>query len=164
MGHWHQLARRHSKRLILILGGLLILIPAVVRGQDLKTSRGQTVYIPVYSHIYSGDREQAFNLAVTVSIRNTDPDNSLTLTAVEYYDSGGKLLKQYLEDPIDLPRLASKRYVIAESDILGGSGASFLVRWESTQALSPPIMESIMIGTKNQQGISFLTRGQAVRE
>jgi len=160
----HQMTCPRLKRLILVLGGLSILIPLSPQAQESKSSRGQTVYIPVYSHIYSGDREQPFDLAVTVSIRNTDPDNSLTLAAVEYYDSKGKLLKQYLEEPIDLSPLASRRYVIAESDTLGGSGASFLVRWESNQALSPPIMESIMIGTKNQQGISFLSRGQVVRE
>jgi hypothetical protein len=139
-----------------------LLTPA--RGQELKTSRGQVVYIPVYSHIYSGDREQPFNLAATVSIRNTDPEHALTLTSVDYYDSSGKVLRSHLEGPIELSALASRRYVIPESDTGGGSGASFLVTWKSAQALSPPIMESIMIGTKNQQGISFQSRGQVVRE
>ena len=30
--------------------------------------KGQTVYVPVYSHIYSGDRELPFYLAATLSI------------------------------------------------------------------------------------------------
>jgi hypothetical protein len=164
MAQGNPTTRRRFKRFILVLAGLSILIPAASQAQDPTTSRGQTVYIPVYSHIYSGDREQPFDLAVTVSIRNTDPENGLTLTSVAYYDSNGQLLKHYLEEPVDLSPLTSRRFVIAESDTLGGSGASFLVRWESNQALSPPIMESIMIGTKNQQGISFLSRGQVVRE
>ena len=163
MEHSQRKSRRQVSCPILILMLLqCMLLPAW--GQTLKTSRGQVVYIPVYSHIYSGDREQPFDLAVTVSIRNTDPENSLTLTAVDYYDSSGKLLKHYLDVPLDLQALASRRYVIGESDKLGGSGASFLVTWESTQALSPPILESIMIGTKNQQGISFVSRGQVIRE
>ena len=156
-------SRRSVNRLLFELAFVVMFLGSAW-GQELRMSRGQSVYVPVYSHIYSGDREQPFDLAVTVSIRNTDPDGPLTLTSVEYYDSNGRLLKSYLESPVEVSALASKRYVIAESDKQGGSGASILVTWESNQALSPPILESIMIGTKNQQGISFVSRGNVIRE
>ena len=41
--------------------------------------RGQTVYVPVYSHIYHGDKETPYYLAATVSIRNMDQSHSITV-------------------------------------------------------------------------------------
>lgn len=127
-------------------------------------SAGQTVYVPVYSHIYSGDREHPFYLAATLGIRNTDPKRSITILSVDCYDSTGKLLKPYLTKPISLNPLATTRYIIKESDKVGGSGAKFLVKWKSDVKVNAPIIESIMIGTKTQQGISFISRGRVVHE
>ena len=130
---------------------------------EMVISTGQTVYVPVYSHIYSGDREHPFYLTVTLSIRNTDPKHAITLHAVDYYDSKGKLLKSYLQNPITLDALASTRYVIKESDKAGGSGANFIVTWKSQVKVNAPVIESIMIGTKTQQGISFISRGRVIQ-
>ena len=94
--------------------------PAVA---DMRFLKGQTVYVPVYSHIYSGDREQPFYLAATLSIRNTDLTHVIKLTAVDYYDSDGKFLKHYLDKAFALNAMATKRYVVPESDKSGGSGA-----------------------------------------
>ena len=129
---------------------------------DMRLFKGQTVYVPVYSHIYSGDREQPFYLATTLSIRNTDLKQAITLTAVDYYDSEGTFLKHYLETPFALNALASKRYVVHESDKSGGSGAKFIVRWQSDQPVAEPLIESVMISTKTQQGISFTSRGRVL--
>ena len=56
------------------------------------------------------------------------------------------------------------RYIITEDDRTGGSGANFIVVWKSEQNLNPPIIEAVMIGTHSGQGISFLSRGQVIRE
>ena len=127
-------------------------------------SKGQTVYVPVYSHIYSGDREHPFYLAATLSVRNTDPKHAITILSVDYYDSKGKLLRPYLENPIILKPFATTRYIIKESDKSGGSGANFIVKWKSDAKINAPIIESIMIGTKTQQGISFISRGRVIQE
>ena len=127
-------------------------------------SKGQTVYVPVYSHIYSGDREHPFYLTATLSVRNTDRKHAITILSVDYYDSKGKLLKPYLENPVNLNPLATNRYIIKESDKSGGSGANFIVKWKSSVKVNAPIVESIMIGTKTQQGISFISRGRVIQE
>ncbi len=127
-------------------------------------STGQTIYVPVYSHIYSGDREHPFYLTATLSVRNTDPKHAVTILSVDYYDSKGKLLKSYLNSPVGLNPLATTRYIIKESDKSGGSGANFIVKWKSGTKVNAPIIESIMIGTKTQQGISFISRGRAIQE
>jgi len=132
--------------------------------QGAIISTGQTIYVPVYSHIYSGDREHPFYLTATLSVRNTDPKHAITILSVDYYDSKGKLLRSYLNSPVDLNPLATNRYIIKESDKSGGSGANFIVKWKSSAKVNAPIIESIMIGTKTQQGISFISRGRVIQE
>jgi len=86
------------------------------------------------------------------------------LNVTNYYDSEGNLLKKYLKSPVQISAMASNRYVIKESDKSGGSGASFIVKWRSYHDVNVPIIESVMIGTQTQQGISFNSRGQVIKE
>ena len=129
-----------------------------------QLSQGQTLYVPVYSHIYSGDKERPVYLAVTVSIRNIDSSHAITLTAVDYYDTEGKRIKQYLESPRTLAPMASTRFIVKESDKTGGSGANFLIQWHSDTPVNPLLAESIMISTASQLGISFNARGVPIIE
>lgn len=149
------------KALMAFALGALATAPAAAQALKVK---GQTLYVPVYSHIYSGNRERPTYLAATVSIRNTDPIHAIQLEAVDYFDSMGKLVRRYLENPITLKPMASTRYVVSESDKTGGSGANFIIRWKSDQPVNPPIAEGIMISTASQLGISFTSRGQVITE
>jgi hypothetical protein len=141
---------------------LIFLIPATGLCGEPRLSQGQLLYVPVYSHIYIGDRERPFNLAVTLSVRNTDPRKSLRLTEVDYYDSDGHLVRHYLEEPREMPPLATIRFVVAEKDVKGGSGANFLVRWESADPVNLPVVESVMIGAQSGQGISFTSQAREI--
>lgn len=143
---------------------LISIAASSAAGADAGLSQGQTLYVPVYSHIYSGDRERPVYLAVTVSIRNTDPVRTIQVTTVDYYNSEGQQLQRYLEKPLSLAPLATVRYVVKESDKAGGSGANFLVRWQSSAPVNPPLAESIMISTASQLGISFTSRGVPIVE
>jgi hypothetical protein len=58
--------------------------------------------------------------------------------------------------------LASTRFIIAEGEKAGGSGANFLVVWKSAKPVNPPVIEGVMIGTHSGQGISFVSRGQVI--
>ena len=130
--------------------------------KKIGLSDGQTIYVPAYSHIYSGDRESPFLLTVTLSIRNIDPKGQIKITTVDYYETKGNLLKKYLDKPVTLNPLESIRYIIQERDKAGGSGANFIVGWKSDLLVNPPIVESIMIGTQSQQGLSFTSRGRVI--
>lgn len=131
-------------------------------GEDHAAVKGQTVYVPAYSHIYHGNRESALLLTITISIRNISPTRSMTVTAVDYYDTQGGVVKKFIAAPFILGPLGSERFVVPQNDEAGGSGANFIVKWHSAEALSPPIIETIMIGTQNQLGVSFTSRGQAI--
>ncbi len=148
--------------LILLIGFYFFAPPPIHAEGKIGFSKGQTIYVPAYSHIYSGNREKPFLLTVTVSIRNIDPKNPIHITTVNYYETQGKLLKKYLEKPVALAPLGSLRYIVPEGDKTGGSGANFIVEWKSDQPVNPPIAEAVMIGTQSQQGISFTSRGQVI--
>jgi len=147
--------------LIFSAGGLR---PAAGAADEIWLSTGQTVYVPIYSHIYSGVKGRPFDLAATLSIRNTDPKYPISIVSVKYYDTAGKLVKEYLEAPVTLNVLASTRYIIVEGEKTGGSGANFMVIWKSDKAVNPPIIEGVMIGTHSGQGISFVSRGQVIKD
>ena len=129
-----------------------------------ELSKGQLVYVPAYSHIYSGDNESRMLMAVTLSIRNTDIKYPMKIVSVDYYDSHGKLLKRYVKKTVTLGPMGSTRYVVKYNDTSGGSGANFIVRWSADRGINLPIVESIMIGAQSQEGISFTSRGQAIKE
>ncbi len=119
-----------------------------------------TVYVPVYSHIYIGDSLRPYNLAVTVSIRNTDPQKALEVTQADYINSKGNRLRALIESPISIAGLSSHSLKIKESDVEGGSGASVILSWRSAEPITKPIIESVMIGASSAQGISFTSRGE----
>lgn len=125
-------------------------------------SSGQFLYVPAYSHIYYGSKENQFFLTVTLSIRNIDPKNEITITKVDYHETDGYRLTRYLHEPYKLAPMGSMRYVVAENDKTGGSGANFLVEWEAEKPVNSPVVESIMIGTYSQQGISFTSRARVI--
>lgn len=127
-------------------------------GENNGLVNGQTVYVPAYSHIYSGNTESPNLLAVTLSIRNTDPNHSIEILSVEYYATEGKLLKRYATSPITLGALGTIRYTVPHKDKSGGSGANFIVQWKAGRPVNIPIVETIMIGARS----SFSSRGQAI--
>ena len=149
---------------LLLIFSVGILTPAGSSAGDIQLSMGQSVYVSIYSHIYSGLKARPFDLAAILSIRNTDINQPVTIVSVKYYDTEGKLLKEYLDDPLQLKALASTRYIIMEDDKAGGSGANFIVKWKSSKKVTPPIIEAVMIGTHSGQGISFVSRGQVIEE
>lgn len=131
---------------------------------DIKLARKQSVYVPVYSNIISGPRKRPIQLEATLSIRGTDPAASLKITAIDYYDTNGKLVRRYLKSPQLLGALASTHVHIEERDVSGGIGANFIVRWEADRIINAPVIECLMIGVSGSQGISFVSPGQEIRE
>jgi Protein of unknown function (DUF3124) len=123
---------------------------------------GQTLYVPIYSHIYSEDHKSMINLTATLSIRNTDLAQNLIINSVRYYDSDGQQVRQYLEQPILLKALASKDFVIPRTDTTGGAGANFIVEWVAQQKISEPIIEAVMIGTEGNRGFSFVSSARII--
>lgn len=154
----------YAKSIIsLSLLALMGILTAPVFAAGPAPSQGQLIYVPVYSHIFFGDRQQSFNLSVTLSLRNTDLTSPIDITSVRYYDEKGKLLKDFVPPAISIEPLAAARFYVKESDVSAGSEACFLVRWQSPKKVSPPVVEGLMVGTSFGQGISFTAPGRVLQ-
>ena len=133
--------------------------PASISGESsrkINLEKGQTVYVPAYSHIYSGEGEPQL-LAITLSIRNTDPDRSIRIIEARYFDSKGELVKNYVDGIFEVAPLQTIDVLVGKQDKRGGSGANFIVTWKSDEAVYEPIIEAVMIGVAKDQNISFIS-------
>lgn len=130
-----------------------------------KVVMGQTLYVPIYSHIYHyNSQDNAINLSATLSIRNTDLTNSIIITSVRYYDTNGQLIRQDIKSPVELKPLASTEFFIAADDTSGGSGANFIVEWVAEKTVYEPVIEAVMISTSSSQGISFVSPAKVLKQ
>ena len=123
----------------------------------------ETDYVPVYSDIYHQDGTRKFLLTATVSVRNTSPADSAIILSVTYFDSYGKRLKEYVGKPLVLSPLESIEFVVEEEENLGGAGANFIVSWGATNYSDQLLIQSVMIGSYGQQGISFLSESRMIK-
>jgi hypothetical protein len=158
--------RQHLLLPVLLFLQMLGSAPLCQAGSEGILSKGQLLYIPVYSHIYGGDKAEGseFYLTAILSLRNTDQKYPITFTQVDYYDADGKLVMKYLDRPQTMAPFTSIQYIVKESDTQGGLGAKFLVRWQADKTVNAPLVETVMIGTKMQQGISFTSRAIVLKE
>ncbi|MCI5071527.1 DUF3124 domain-containing protein [bacterium] len=122
---------------------------------------GQKVYVPIYSSIYT-HLKKLTHLSAILSIRNISEKDIIVISQVDYYDTNGKLLKKFIDTPFSLQKMSSKDFIIPESDLSGGSGANFVVKWETEKKVSAPIIESVMIGILGTQGFAFTSRAKEI--
>lgn len=130
--------------------------------QHFKGPKKHEVYVPAYSHIYHQDG-RPHPLTITLSVRNTSKRQGLTIESVIYHGSNGETLRQFLNKPLALKPLATTAFLVERSDTSGGVGASFIVVWSSSNEITEPIVESVMIDTSGQQGLSFARQGVEIR-
>ncbi|MFM7201516.1 MAG: DUF3124 domain-containing protein [Myxococcota bacterium] len=119
---------------------------------------GQRLYVPVYSHTFYGDGRPLL-LAITLSVRNTSATQSITLEELHYLDSQGKAVKEFDRGKQLIAPLATAEFFIPERDTSGGASASFVLSWRAEKPTPPPLVQAIMLSTRSQLGVSFLTEG-----
>jgi hypothetical protein len=127
-------------------------------------SKGETLYVPIYSHVEVGPKAIPIDLGATLSIRNTDQAHPITILFAKYYDSKGRFLRNYLKETVTIKPLGTISRQVDVSDKTGGLGANFIVKWKSDTAVDRPVVQAVHISWKGQLGISFLTTGRAIRE
>ena len=117
-------------------------------------------YLSVYSDIYDLTDKTKHLLTSTVSIRNTNSNDSIFITKAEYYNTQGEPIRSYINFPVYLSPLETVEIVIHRRDSLGGSGANFMFEWAVKDPKYEPLFEAVMIWTTGNQGISFTTQGK----
>ena len=130
----------------------------IIMGEEVQL---QAVYVPVYSHVYS-DGGRPFLVETTLSVRNTDPGESIFLSSVRYFDTKGELVKDYLPGPLKLAPLESTEFLVEQSDVTGGSGANFVVVWAADTPVNEPMIEAVMIGFHGSNSISMIRAGTPI--
>ncbi|RMA57062.1 DUF3124 domain-containing protein [Ulvibacter antarcticus] len=123
---------------------------------------GET-YLSIYSQIYSHSEHRTHNLTAMVSLRNTSDSDTIYITKAKYYDTKGKLLRNYFDKPIYLSPLETVEIIIDEFDLEGGTGANFIFDWKIPDNCPEPLFEAVMNSTLSQQGLSFTTIGRRVK-
>ncbi len=148
---------------LMLIASLIFILPC--QSAAVELSAGGTIYVPIYRTFYHsyGTSKDAYALTSTACFHNTDPKHDIVVYAVEHYDSGGKLLKKLLFEPVTIKPWSSK-----EISILPGGpedfGANLIVRWKSDQPANPLLVEVLMVGQVLNRGVSFLTQGQEIKE
>jgi len=153
-------------RLLLIVTVLALAAPAWAQ-EPFALSRGQTVYVPVYSEILHGDLDRQGKpsrqpLSALVSVRNTDSRSALRVLSARYYDSNGKMLRDFVSAPRVVPPLGALDLFIERRESEGGSGASFLIKWQADAPINPPFVEAVHIDLHSLRPLSFTTFGRPV--
>jgi hypothetical protein len=122
-----------------------------------------TTYLSVYSQIYSQSEHRTHDLTVTVSMRNITLTDTLYIEKAEYFDTAGKSIRTYFDQPIFIAPMETVEIVIDEIDQEGGTGANFLFNWRIKPESNEPLFEGVMISTSGQQGLSFTTQGKRIK-
>ena len=126
---------------------------------SLETGR---TYLSVYSQIYSLTEHRTHDLTATISMRNTNPVDTIYIQKAEYFDTHGRSIRTYFDWPIYLLPMETVEIVIDEEDREGGTGANFLFDWSTRPGSPEPLFEGVMISTSGQQGLSFTTQGKRI--
>ncbi len=121
------------------------------------------IYVPIYSDIYADQQNQKVLLAATLSIRNTSHSDSLFISKIDYFNTHGELVRQYIENLISLPPMATVNYVIEKEDDTGGTGANFIVELSSRNKNVKPIIQAVMVSHTGNKGFTFLTDGYSIK-
>lgn len=151
-----------------IIAATLCIHPAAAQA-PLALVSGQVLYLPIYSHIYHGDLERDGKpmqtlLSTHVSIRNTDPNVALKILYARYYNTDGKLVKEYLSPaPVTIPPYGTHELFVPRSDTSGGSGANFVIAWQSDTPANPPLVEALHTNVQPARTVVFMTTARPIQ-
>jgi Protein of unknown function (DUF3124) len=153
-----------------LLTPLLLCLHALAVAQELPPlSAGQSLYLPIYSHLYHGDVQPKTGkpsetlVSTHVSIRNTDPVATMTVVSARYYNTGGKLLREFLPKPQTIPPLGTYELYVPRSDSSGGSGANFIIDWTAEKPVNPPLVEALHADIREARTLIFITTARPIR-
>lgn len=144
---------------------LLLMLPSLLPGTAMaqrSPSNGQHLYLPIYAFIQYGDLDNsgaARQLPVSslVSIHNTDLDKPIRLLAARYYATDGKFLRNFVASPRVLKPMETVEFLVERRDVVGGSGANFVIQWEAAVLVSPPLVQALHVELQTNRAIVFTT-------
>jgi hypothetical protein len=135
--------------------------------QPAARSTGQSLYLPVYSHIWHGEMDRRGEptrtlMSVSVSIRNTDPSRPIRIVSAQYFDTDGRKLREYVPAPHSVAPMGTYEIFVPRSDDSGGSGANFVIVWKSDTPANPPLVEGVHANLQAGRAIAFISSARPI--
>ena len=165
------LAMRFTTAARLIAGLTLGFIAFATAAQEMPPlSTGQSLYLPIYSHLYHGDvhprtgKPSETLVSTHISIRNTDPAAGMKVISARYYNTEGKQLREFLPKPQVIPPLGTHELYVPRSDSSGGSGANFIIDWTAEKPINPPIVEALHADIREARTLLFVTTARPIQK
>ena len=156
--------KNFAKMLLLIMVMImsLSLLTGLAAGQ-VKLVKGQTLYLPIATSYLTDDF--SFTVNSTIVIHNTDPDHAINIVKLDFYNSGGQLVKPYLQQPLKLNPSAGTR-IHVKHPVSGeeGSAAHFIIQWQADTKVIEPLVGGLLLGARGTRGYSFGTTPRIVQE
>jgi hypothetical protein len=144
---------------------LLLILFALAPGAAVAQralSNGQLLYLPIYSVVQYGDRDRSgaareLPVSALVSIHNTDLDKPIRVLSARYYATDGKFLRDFVPSPRVLRPMETVEFLVERRDVVGGSGANFVIQWEAAAPVSPPLVQALHVEVQTNRAIVFTT-------
>lgn len=155
-----------NKLLMLFILAVSSALPAAA-AEEL--SSGQTLYLPVYSKIWHGDLvfkgkiPLEYFLSALVSVRNTSLKTPIRVLSARYYNTEGKLINEFVPKPITVGTMGTYELFIERKESEGGSGANFVIQWESAVPTNPPVVEAVHADISGPRTLSFVTSARPIQ-
>lgn len=155
-------------RIFIFWLALLACQVAVAKDGEPPLSKGQQLYLPIYSQVWHGDRHTDNGeptksmMSALVSIRNTSLKTPIRVTSARYYNTAGNLLKEYIAAPKTVAPMETLELFIEKKESEGGSGANFVIQWEAATLTNPPIVEAVHIDSHAGRPYSFITGARVI--
>jgi len=135
-----------------------------LKNNSVNLVKGQVLYMPIYSNIPHFMDSIEIDMSAFVAFHNTDFEHSIRLLKVQYFDTKGRLVRDFLPNKTKtLNPLETADFYVPYQD-KSGTGANFLIEWVSDSLVTEPLVESITINTKVQNTVAVLSRGKVVKE
>ena len=153
-----------------LLAAALCCLHAFAAAQGvLPLSGGQSLYLPIYSHLYHGEvnpktgKPSQTLVSAHISIRSTDPAAAIKVVSARYYNTEGKLLREFLPKPQVIPPFGTYELYLPRSDSSGGSGANFIIDWVADKPVNPPLVEALHADIREARTLLFITTGRPIQ-
>ena len=149
--------------------GLFLASTAASAQEAPALSSGQTLYQPIYSHVTFGNLGRSgapsqVMLSALVSIRSTDPRRPLVHALHEGVLAAGKMLGERVQKPAVISPLGTLELFIERNDLSGGSGANFIIKWDASTPINPPLVEALHVNMDGGKAVVFTTQAQPIED
>ncbi len=133
---------------------------------EVKLVKGQTFYVPSYTSFIGGAAgSHAFETKPTIFIHNADQNNPINIVRIDFYNTDGKLVEKYLQQPKKLDANSATRINVREL-LKGeeGSGAHFIIQWQAENKVVEPLVQTWFVGAVGNRGYSYTSPVRIIQE